>query len=126
MRQHHQLCSGQHFSPRLPQGCQYATLVSRNSYCHLQDNITIAFLTARFWGQAACIKGRPPNWKARCLTRRPSKPTLDTASLGESQKRIKWGPGGLLETNNGALPGGMGLLGDMSGLQFSEFHLRVI
>eukprot|EP00983_Pelagomonas_calceolata_P058798 1145631-Pelagomonas_calceolata.AAC.19 len=38
--------------------------------------------------KAACIKGRSPNWKARGLTRRPSKPTLDTASLGESQKQI--------------------------------------
>eukprot|EP00983_Pelagomonas_calceolata_P053376 1143266-Pelagomonas_calceolata.AAC.4 len=26
--------------------------------------------------KAACIKGRSPNWKARGLTRRPSKPTL--------------------------------------------------
>eukprot|EP00983_Pelagomonas_calceolata_P014809 470266-Pelagomonas_calceolata.AAC.1 len=38
--------------------------------------------------KAACIKGRSPNWTARDLTRRPSKPTLDTASLGESQKQI--------------------------------------
>eukprot|EP00983_Pelagomonas_calceolata_P032364 1015417-Pelagomonas_calceolata.AAC.1 len=29
------------------------------------------------------IKGRPPNWKTKGLTRRPSQPTLDTASLGE-------------------------------------------
>eukprot|EP00983_Pelagomonas_calceolata_P047264 1140554-Pelagomonas_calceolata.AAC.1 len=38
--------------------------------------------------KAACIKGRSPNWKAKGLTRRPSKPTLDTASLGESQKNL--------------------------------------
>eukprot|EP00983_Pelagomonas_calceolata_P087724 1157018-Pelagomonas_calceolata.AAC.2 len=46
--------------------------------------------------QAACIKERSHYWKARGLTRRPSKPTLDTASLGESQRKIKWGSGGLL------------------------------
>eukprot|EP00983_Pelagomonas_calceolata_P068228 1149816-Pelagomonas_calceolata.AAC.12 len=38
--------------------------------------------------KAACIQGRSPNWKARGLTRRPSKPTPDTASLGGSQKKI--------------------------------------
>eukprot|EP00983_Pelagomonas_calceolata_P086960 1156861-Pelagomonas_calceolata.AAC.4 len=38
--------------------------------------------------KAAFIKGRSPNWKARGLTRRHSKPILDTDSLGESQKQI--------------------------------------
>eukprot|EP00983_Pelagomonas_calceolata_P083830 1156238-Pelagomonas_calceolata.AAC.1 len=33
--------------------------------------------------KAACTKERSPNWKAKGFTRRPSKPTLDAASLGE-------------------------------------------
>eukprot|EP00983_Pelagomonas_calceolata_P121129 1160771-Pelagomonas_calceolata.AAC.3 len=42
----------------------------------------------KVYAKAACMKGRSHNWKARGLTRRPSKPLLDTASLGESQEQI--------------------------------------
>eukprot|EP00983_Pelagomonas_calceolata_P071420 1151224-Pelagomonas_calceolata.AAC.2 len=48
--------------------------------------------------KTVCIKGRSRNWKARGLTGRPSRPIIDTASLGESQKQIKWGASNIRES----------------------------